>query len=246
VGLDRFTRRRSFGTALAVIAAAMLLQMVVPDEEWARLLTIGVQGMVVIVAIATAGADTRLVGAAATGIAVLFGLSAVTLVGIGSVGPAVPRIVSLALVLLAPWAIATGLRREVREDSRVTLQTVFGGLCLYLLIGLAFGFAFNLTQDLSGDEFFSNGIDGTPNDFLYFSLATLTTTGYGDFSAATEVGRTLAVTEALAGQIYLVTVVALLVGNLGRTRGGSLAADAGRRLVDRDSGGAEASAGRDV
>ncbi len=57
---------------------------------------------------------------------------------------------------------------------------------------------------------------GDQNDFLYFSLATLTTTGYGDLTAAGELGRTLAVLEALLGQIYLVTVVALLVSNLRR------------------------------
>ena len=64
---------------------------------------------------------------------------------------------------------------------------------------------------------------GTPNDFLYFSLATLTTTGYGDLSAATELGRAMAVTEALIGQMYLVTVLAVIVSNVRRRQplGGS-------------------------
>ena len=44
----------------------------------------------------------------------------------------------------------------------------------------------------------------------------MTTTGFGDLTAAYDLGRSLAVTEALFGQIYLVTVVALIVGNLGR------------------------------
>ena len=55
-------------------------------------------------------------------------------------------------------------------------------------------------------------------DFLYFSLITLTTTGYGDLAARTSLGRMLAATEALTGQVYLVTVVAVLVGNIGRVR----------------------------
>jgi hypothetical protein len=42
--------------------------------------------------------------------------------------------------------------------------------------------------------------------------------GYGDLTAATNVGRVLAVSEALIGQLYLVTAVALLVGNIGRGR----------------------------
>jgi Ion channel len=50
---------------------------------------------------------------------------------------------------------------------------------------------------------------------------TLTTVGYGDVTARSNLGHTIAVTEALIGQIYLVTVVALLVANLGLRRTGS-------------------------
>jgi hypothetical protein len=46
----------------------------------------------------------------------------------------------------------------------------------------------------------------------------MTTTGFGDLTAATDTGRALAVTEELVGQIYLVTVVAVIVSNLGRGR----------------------------
>ena len=53
---------------------------------------------------------------------------------------------------------------------------------------------------------------------LYFSFTTLTTVGYGDLTAASNLGHTLAMSEALVGQIYLVTVVSLIVGNLGLRR----------------------------
>jgi hypothetical protein len=55
-------------------------------------------------------------------------------------------------------------------------------------------------------------------DYLYFSYVTLTTVGYGDLTARGDAGRMLAVCEALLGQLYLVTVLALLVGNVGRPR----------------------------
>ncbi len=55
-------------------------------------------------------------------------------------------------------------------------------------------------------------------DSLYYATVTITTTGYGDYTPATRVGRSLAVAEALIGQLYLVTLVSLIVGNLGRTR----------------------------
>ena len=53
---------------------------------------------------------------------------------------------------------------------------------------------------------------------LYFSFTTLTTIGYGDVTASTNLGHTLAVSEGLLGQIYLVTIVSLIVSNLGRGR----------------------------
>jgi voltage-gated potassium channel Kch len=54
--------------------------------------------------------------------------------------------------------------------------------------------------------------------YLYFSYITLTTVGYGDLTAGSSLGRMLAVIEALVGQLYLVTIVALVVGNIGRQR----------------------------
>ena len=53
-------------------------------------------------------------------------------------------------------------------------------------------------------------------DYLYFSFVTITTIGYGDFTAASSVGRMTAVLEAVFGQLYLITVVALVVQNLGQ------------------------------
>jgi voltage-gated potassium channel Kch len=70
---------------------------------------------------------------------------------------------------------------------------------------------------VTGQPFFVQTSMPGPIDYLYFSYVTLTTVGYGDFTAATSVGRMIAVSEALTGQLYLVSAVALLVGNIGRT-----------------------------
>jgi hypothetical protein len=55
-------------------------------------------------------------------------------------------------------------------------------------------------------------------DYIYFSFITMTTVGYGDFTSALNVGRMLAVMEAIFGQLYLITVVSLVVQNLGTRR----------------------------
>jgi len=52
----------------------------------------------------------------------------------------------------------------------------------------------------------------------YFSLTVLTTTGFGDFTAGQPVGRALAVLEMLVGQLYLVTVIGLMIGNFAARR----------------------------
>ena len=57
-------------------------------------------------------------------------------------------------------------------------------------------------------------VEASRSDYLYFSYVTLTTTGFGDLTAESDLGRTFVVVEALFGQIYLVTIVALIVSNL--------------------------------
>ena len=77
------------------------------------------------------------------------------------------------------------------------------------------------TANALGDGgFFSEVATPSSVDYLYFSFVTLTTVGFGDRTAAGNFGRMLAVTEALLGQLYLVTVVALVIGNVGRERKG--------------------------
>lgn len=208
--------QRTFSGVLVMVILAMTFQLAAPDDDWARVVAVALQGAVVLTALGAAGADQRIVHPAVVVVLVSVGLASLALLALGDVGPAVPRLVSLLLVMVAPVAIVIGLKREVLADQRVTLQTVYAGLSLYLLLGMAFGFLFGFVQDVSDVPFFSGGVTGNQNDFLYYSLATLTTTGYGDFTAAGELGRTFSVLEALFGQIYLVTVVALLVSNLRR------------------------------
>jgi Ion channel len=210
--------RRSFGIVLAAIVVAMIYQLAVPFGDVPRLIAIALQSTVIVLALRAAGFHRHIVRVAA---ALLFGLVvavAIALLGFDQIDPAAPRLITLILIMLTPLAIVAGVVRELREDKRVTVQTIYCGLSLYLLLGLAFAFLFGAVEDISGQPFFSQGIPGTSTDFLYFSLATLTTTGYGDFSAATDLGRAMSVTEALIGQMYLVTVLAVIVSNVSRSR----------------------------
>ena len=118
------------------------------------------------------------------------------------------------LILLAPPSIVVGVLRSLRKHEEVTIEVVMGALCLYMLAGMFFAFLYGAMENLGGDPFFAAGDEWTPQRSVYFSFVTLTTTGFGDFTARSDIGHMLSVTEALFGQIYLVTVVAVVVSNL--------------------------------
>jgi voltage-gated potassium channel Kch len=118
---------------------------------------------------------------------------------------------------LALGAIAA-IGRQLVTHLRVSGSTILGALCMYLLIGLFFASIYALANVVGPDPFFAQVASAKATDFLYFSYVTLATVGYGDLTAAGDVGRMLAVTEALLGQLFLVTVVALIIGNVGRGR----------------------------
>lgn len=115
------------------------------------------------------------------------------------------------LLLAAPVAI---LWRIARHPA-VTIETLAGAIDVYLLLGLTFASLY-AAVDTAQPPFFAQSAHAAGNDFLYFSYVTLATLGYGDLTPATTVGRTLAVIEAMSGQVYLVTVVAGLVALLVR------------------------------
>lgn len=79
------------------------------------------------------------------------------------------------------------------------------------MIAVAFNYAF-LAADAYQPPFF--GQPEPTTSFMYYSLVTATTLGYGDPGAATNLGRLLSTSEAVIGQVFLVTFVAMLVGLL--------------------------------
>jgi hypothetical protein len=106
--------------------------------------------------------------------------------------------------------------RRVLARPAVTLQSIYGALSAYLIIGLMFAAFYGAQQALGTAAFFADHQPGNTQTFQYFSFTTLTTLGYGDFVAAGNDGRALAVIEALTGQVFLATLVARLVAGFQR------------------------------
>ncbi|MEM9516337.1 MAG: potassium channel family protein [Actinomycetota bacterium] len=120
-----------------------------------------------------------------------------------------PGVLWVLIAVLTPMAI---IRRLLRH-RRVAAQTLAGAIAAYLLIALAGCYVFLTLDTVIDDGFFGGGTSPTP-DFMYFSLVTVTTLGFGDLSPVEPSARLAATSLAVIGQIYLVTFVAMLVGLL--------------------------------
>jgi Ion channel len=126
----------------------------------------------------------------------------------------VTNAMAVMLAAVVPIAIA----REIWRHPKVTPETVMGALCIYLLLGVMFALGFAIIADAGNDPYFVQTENPTAADYVYFSYVTMATVGYGDLTARSSLGRMAAALEGLVGQLYLVTVVALLVSNLGHER----------------------------
>lgn len=136
----------------------------------------------------------------------------------GGVDEGTVAIANAFLVALAPPAILIGVIRRLTTVRAVTVEAVIGVLSVYLLLGMCFAFVYAAIDRLGSAPFFAQQATATISQCQYFSFTTLATVGYGDFTARSNLGHTLSVFEAVLGQVYLVTIVSLIVGNLGRRR----------------------------
>ncbi len=136
------------------------------------------------------------------------------------------------VLLLLTWTTSL-LLRVIARTRRVSRDTILGGLCAYMLIGICFGVAYNIMTDLQPGALLDAGepivtLRGGHEDLhegarlLYFSFVTLTTLGYGDITPASELARTFSVLEALIGQAYIATFLAQLI-SIRSSGGGSVA-----------------------
>jgi Ion channel len=134
-------------------------------------------------------------------------------------GGDVGRGVASGWVAVLLLLVAAAIVRQILALSEVTMQSIYGAISTYLIIGLMFAAIYSAFYYLHNHMFFAYGKPGhSTSDFQYFSFTTLTTLGYGDFTAAGSSSRAIAMLEAMIGQIFLATLVAKLVASF-RTSG---------------------------
>ncbi|MEU4426589.1 potassium channel family protein [Actinoplanes sp. NPDC024001] len=198
--------RGGYGLVLLLIVVTYVLALL-SEERWMVSVLLFVQTGTVwqTLRVSQARAGMRLIAG------LVFALALVA-AGLNAFARNVPLIgltfmAASALYLLAPFSIVRDLGRHRGVDQ----QTMMGALAAYLLIGMAFAFAYECVAAIQPGPLFGENGDGSLADSLFFSFVTMTTTGYGDLVPAANPAQSIAVLEALIGTLFLVTAVAKVV-----------------------------------
>lgn len=205
-----------YPAVLALMLVAVVFFIAAPGANWSRALGIAIEGAALVLTVATSRAreSVRRRRAITLGLAMI---AAVVLIAIGLLPRWLTAVVAILVTAGVPIALVRGLLRLLSRDG-VTLNAVAGSLAIYLSTGLIFAWIVGLLAELGSSPYFAQHTNGTQGDKVYFSFTVLTTTGFGDFTPATPAGHALAVIEMLTGQLYLVTVIGLLIGNFAARR----------------------------
>ena len=208
----RLEERDDFGIVLLLILAT-IMTISLGAGPIGQFVGVCLSGFTLLFVLHTSDAHRRTFRAALAIVVFAVAGAAVSLLSGAEQASTAAGLIGLLLAFAAPVII---LRRIVTSPT-ITVRLVLGALAIYLFVGLTYAYLYPVISAVTDQPFFVQTSTPEAIDYVYFSYVTLTTVGYGDFTAATSVGRMIAVSEALTGQLYLVSAVALLVGNIGRT-----------------------------
>jgi hypothetical protein len=210
---ERRAMRFAYGASLIMVLVSIVLSVAL-EGSTAGLVIVGLlQGLTLLATLRVSGARRRTIvfTMVAATIATLLA-AGLTYVGGGVLQarfPTLPLVPTLWGLIVFGAIAAIG--RRVASFEEADMQSVFGLLTLYLLVGVLFSYIFMFVASFM--QFFSNAEDQVA-DFVYFAFVTMSTTGYGDLTPAPGVPRALAIGLAMIGQLYLVSVVAVAVSRM--------------------------------
>jgi len=200
--------RHGYALVLMLIVATYVLALL-PGERWLPTVLLVVQTGTVWQALRVSRARPAVRAVSAGVVALALVAAAFALFAPGTTLTGLIFLAAGGLYLVAPVSIV----RDLGVHRRVDRETMLGALAAYLLIGMAFGFAYACVAALQPGPLFGDAGDPALSQALFFSFVTMTTTGYGDLVPVTNPAQSIAVLEALIGQLFLVTAVAKVVEN---------------------------------
>ena len=237
----------SYGLLLLLVVTDYIVLSVGWTTGAPIILATGLTGLTALLAFHTSHVRGRLLRAVQVAVILAF-VASIVAAAVGSDrAKGVVFIICALLILTSPVVILSRILRH----RHVTAETLLGAVCVYILLGLVFSYSDYAVQLVGASSFFAQSGTHNPPDFVYYSFITITTVGYGDLTPALGLPRTMAVLEALTGQIFLVVLVARLVSMYQpKTRGARLrsleestVAESGEEGPDGTEAGAQASTG---
>jgi hypothetical protein len=213
--IERWVERKLPGYRFGLVLLLLLMTCVFMasgiTSSWGRVVTVALQGFTLLAALRASQVRRRALRIA-TLVAFVAFVAAFVSVAITTSDNATGAlfVLNIVIVAAAPIAIANALWRRPVVD----IHTVLGAICIYVLMGMMFAFLYAAIGYFATDPFFVQTNDATTSEYLYFSFITLSTVGYGDFTAAGNLGRSLSSLEGVLGQLYLVTIVATIVSRM--------------------------------
>jgi hypothetical protein len=205
----RFAERlaNAFGLVFLLVLLTYVLASVTSYRGWTGVATTVVGSASATVALATAGARHTVVRWAARGSVVSVTLAAVAAASGVSACLGVSAVIQALLLCTAALAVL----RAVLSETEVGFRTILGAISVYLVLALLFTYLYVAIDRLQSGAFFGAGAHLGTGDFVFFSITTLTTTGYGNLVPAGQPGRMFAGLEMFMGQLFVVTLIAGLV-----------------------------------
>ena len=198
----------SYASLLLLLLANFFLLELVDDERWGAIGSTLLAAAALLVAISDPHAGARVSRKQLAAIVACVLLAPLVLVFDSASLIGITYLLPVGLLVTATLPVTLN---RVLHHRRVTAETVLGALCSYVLLGLAFAFAFIAVEALRDAPFFVQPGPHQQSEFVYFSFVCLTTLGFGDLSPSVGLPQALTALEALLGSVFLVTLVARLV-----------------------------------
>ena len=198
----------SYASLLVLLLANFFLLELVDDPRWGAIGSTLLSALALVVAISDPAAGETIKRRHWIQIAAAVALAFVVLVVDSASAVGLAYLVPAALLVTATLPVTLN---RVLHHKQITAETVLGALCCYVLLGLLFAFFYLAVEELGGGAFFAQPGVHQQSEYVYFSFVTLTTLGFGDLSPSVGLPQALTATEALIGQVFLVTLVARLV-----------------------------------
>jgi hypothetical protein len=202
----------AYAVLLALVAFSAIYTVATPETDGWHLGNILIQAAIVFTAVSAARPRQKVGRFLDTAAIVAVVLSLVSLISTSD-SQRDFALIAATLAALVPIVVARGLFREVRS-SGASERVIAGALSIYLMIGMLCAYVYGAISTIGNGALFADGKgDGDSAIHVYFSFITQTTVGYGDYAPGEAAARAVAMAQALTGQLYLVTVVSLLVGS---------------------------------